>query len=188
MSRIWFWVLVGAIVVFLITVRAVLPLLSVAVLTAYLLYPVTEWLHRHLLRRRARAVAALFTILLLFVLITSAIFPLIANISVQARNALRTLGPLIAQVYSEPLFIEGTAITDERGSPVILADEMVSWLGSKQLENWLDQNERTLWAIIGYVTRSTLGIFTQVLGGLLQTILGGLLFFFIVFYLLRDGN
>lgn len=188
MSRIWFWVLVGAIVVFLITVRAVLPLLSVAVLTAYLLYPVVEWLHQYPLRRRARAVAALFAILLLFVLITGAILPLIGNIAEQARNALRTMGPLIEQIYSEPLLIEGMPVTDESGRPIVLADEMVYWLGSQQLENWLDQNVRTLWAIINYVTRSTLGIFTQLLGGLLQTVLGGLLFFFIVFYLLRDGH
>ncbi|HRW06306.1 MAG TPA: AI-2E family transporter [Caldilineaceae bacterium] len=187
MGRIWFLILAGATVVFLVAVRSVLPLLGAAILIAYLLYPTVEWLHRQLLRGHARGVAVLLALLLLLVLLFGAVLPLVSNMLEQAGAALLTMAPVVQRVFQDPLVIDGTPITDDSGHPVILADALSRWLESNQLENLLEQNSRTLWAIVNAMTRATMGLFTQILGGLLQTILGGLLFFFIVFYLLQDG-
>lgn len=188
MRRIWFLILAGATVIFLLSVRAVLPLLGAAILIAYLLYPIVEWLHRYLLRGRARRAAVLLALLLALALLFGAILPLIVNMIEQAGAALVTVAPAVERVFAEPLVIDGTLITDEDGNPVILANALDDWLASNQFTTLLEQNSRTLWSTVNYITRATLGLFTQLLGDILQSVLGGLLFFFIVFYLLQDGS
>jgi predicted PurR-regulated permease PerM len=183
-------------------VTSVLPLIIVATLLAYLLWPVANFFESRVLfvlPFRARSLAVMLTFMVVisvFVATVIVIAPVLIN---QITDIGRNIPQYIEQletgarhILSQPLTIMGRPILID-GEPIIPLDRLQSLIGDgdgegvnlTQLEN-LDIAQ-TLGTVFGSVGGLT-GPAFSVLGGAFTALINLAFLLIIMFYLMRDGE
>jgi predicted PurR-regulated permease PerM len=182
---------------------AVLPILIVASVLAYLLYPLATTIDRVVLssgplrERSTRGLAVMLSFLLVvafFVVIVIVIVPvMVGQLEEFGRNApglLNDLAQEIERVLSEPLMFRGNPILID-GEPVIPLERLAEATGTQDISSLLQLENldlvgaaQTFLGSLGVVT----GPAFSFLGGAINTLINLSFLLVMLFYLMKDGE
>lgn len=176
--------------------RGMLPLLIVATLLSYLLWPLVNLIERRFLRVlpfRARALAVLLTFLVViagFSLILVLIIPVLAQQFEQVgRNLPQTLEDVeqeLRMLLSRPLTIAGRPVLIE-GEPLILLDRFEDISGNGAATAAPAESFDPVQLLGGFLGNLTSPAFS-VLGGAVSFVVNVAFMIVIMFYFMRDGD
>lgn len=189
--RIWATVLGVALFIFLLMLQPIWLLAGGALLVAYMVSPLVDWVQSTFFRG-ARRGAAVAIVLLLFVslgvLLLLMVFPALVT---QFIAGLDAGAKFIQNLSSQPLTIGGEPVDDSDGNPVIVSELITRFLENNDLETVAAD----LWIQLGMSVSSlrslafgSLRLIQALAESLITLSLSLLLFTFIVFYLLQDGH
>jgi predicted PurR-regulated permease PerM len=176
--------------------RGMLPLLIVATLLSYLLWPLVNLIERRFLRVlpfRARALAVLLAFLIViagFGLILVLIIPVLAQQFEQVgRNLPQTLEDVeqeLRMLLSRPLTIAGRPVLIE-GEPLILLDRFEDISGNGSSTAAPAESFDPVQLLSGFLENLTSPAFS-VLGGAVSFVVNVAFMIVIMFYFMRDGD
>lgn len=193
-------VLAGLVAFGLITFASVLPLLIVATLLSYLLWPLVNQFEKRVLvifpfKTRSFSVLATFlTVISSFVVALVVIVPVLvsqlAAIGQDIPGFLEDAETEIRRVLSQPVTFNGTPVLFD-GEPLIPLERIESLTGEGGVDGLLGSENFDLMQALGTFLGS-LGTLTgpafNVLGGAITAIINIAFMIVIMFYLMRDGE
>jgi predicted PurR-regulated permease PerM len=169
-----------------------LPMVIVALLLAFLLYPTTQFFNLTL--RVPRPLAVVFTFITAFLVLAVVVVVIVPSFARQfaefARAVPRVLTTLETDLtawLSQPLSFNNQPILIE-GEPLIPLQQIQTALGS---DNILQPEGLDLGAIAGTVVGSVTGLTRPAfsfLGGAFNAVINSIFFLTMLFYLLKDGG
>lgn len=189
--RIWAIVLGIALFVFILVLRPIWPLAGGALLLAYIVSPLVDWLQYRLFGGKRRGLAVLIVLLLFIVALVLLLLLVIPSLLAQIIAGVDAAVNFIEEASTEPLVIGNETVTNDAGEPIILSEAITRFLENNDLETVAGDVWEQLGMSVAGLRSFAFGSvrFLQSLAqSLISTTLGILLFIFIVFYLLQDGH
>jgi predicted PurR-regulated permease PerM len=190
-ARIWLVAFGLGLLACLTAIRQILPLAGGALLLAFFISPLVDWMQQRLFGGRWRGLAVASILILVTLSIFGLLLWLVPAVWGQASQAVNFTGQLLYRLLTEPIVIGGEPITDENGQILILGDRLQQMAQTGELEHILNDWAQRLSLNSATVGRFTFGAVemveraTQRVGGVL---ISGLLLLVIVFYLLQDWH
>lgn len=189
--RIWAVVLGIALVVFVIALRPIWPLAGGALLLAYIVSPLVDWLQYWAFNGKRRGLAVSIVLLLFMIALVLLLLLVVPTLLSQIVSGIDAAVRFIEEESTQPLTIGGEPWTNAEGEPIILNDVVTQFLENNDLESITADVWEELGLSVSALRSFAFGSFRLVQSlaqSVVSTSLGVLLFSFIVFYLLHDGH
>lgn len=178
----------------------IIPMVAVAVVLAYLISPLANWINTHVLSfglfagRDHRGLAVLLTYVLLFAIILILILVVVPGIINQFEEFGSRIPPLLENIgrtlergLSHPITIGGEPITIN-GEPIIPLEQLRAVTGTPGNQELLRLEDLNLVdATRSFISTLTLPAFSF-LGGALTAVINIIFLLSMMFYLIRDGG
>lgn len=179
----------------LLQVSSALPMLIVALIIAYLLYPLTNWFESPFGRfRLPRGLAILFALifmLLLLLLVILIVVPLLTGQIAQFANnipvVLETVQTQLETWLSQPLTFNNQPILIE-GQPIIPLEQIRAAVGSDDILQSVNIDFQALLGSLGTSVTSLSRPAFSFLGTAFNAIINSVFFLTLLVYLLKDGR
>ena len=182
--------------------RSILPLVSIAVLVAYLLYPMTSFYQKQFLGGRLRAIAVLMSFITIFMLFWTATLFVIPSLVIQTQGFLVLIPRWVSNTqawlqdfYNWQINFTGTPLERFITTPIIPSDLMGFEGGSSDFERALtllqqQVNDINIQSLLQQTFNSAIdltGFGFSFVGGAFNVVLNGILMLTMTFYLMLDG-
>jgi predicted PurR-regulated permease PerM len=183
--------------------RSIFPLISIAVLVAYLLYPMTTYYQKQLFRGRLRALAVLMSFITIFLLFWTATLFVIPSLVTQTQGFLVLIPRWVSNTqawlqdfYSWRIDFAGTPLERFITTPLIPSELLGFEGGTSDFERALmllqqQVNDINIQSLLQQTFNSAVdltGFGFSFVGGAFNAVLNSILMLTMTFYLMLDGG
>ena len=189
--------LVGLFAFALYSFSEIIPMMVIAILLSYVLWPLVNFFDERvfgLLSLKVRSFSVLFTFATViaafvvgFIVVVPVLINQLADVGSNLPAFFEDIEVELQNVLSEPISISGNPILID-GEPIIPLDQIEQIIGEDGLDGFLTSSELDVVGIASNFLGSLTGPAFEVLGGAINIVFNLSFLLIIMFYMMRDGD